>query len=563
MKVFFRFIGALAFAGSASSFACAAPSNDDWSGRTVITELPFAQSLPDVGAATSDGTDPEIFCWSSSAGAANRGENSVWYGFTTGAADEYVDLDAAGYDTILAVYEGAPNTFVGVRAGCNDDGAGRESGSVLRGLRLRAHTAYSILVASRVREAADAALAFSMSRSIVYRVTKTEDSADGRCDTDCSLREAVLQSNERPGAVLVPAGRYPVRGGLDFGIRNAGGENVYGAGMDETVVDGLGEGRVATYPFQAGSLRVLTHGLHDLTLTNGATTENGGAVYGDEAYFVFDRVALRDSSAQSGGAAYIQYGATSFYESLVSGNRARGNGGGLSLLKHRFEALGSTFARNESQAPSSRLGGGGVYADGFRFLRLINTTISGNRAMADAGGLLLRNSAVVEMNNVSIVGNTFGESDPQSRAGGLLIEDSVDVRIHNSVLSGNHAFDDAADSSDCESVSESSPPLALSTSYVFVQAPGSCAFPSSGDQIGLDAQLLPLGLYDSRLPVHVPAPGSPLIDAGDPGDGCAGSDARGVERPQDGDGDGVARCDIGAIEWTPSANVIFADGFEG
>jgi len=48
--------------------------------------------------------------------------------------------------------------------------------------------------------------------------------------------------------------------------------------------------------------------------------------------------------------------------------------------------------------------------------------------------------------------------------------------------------------------------------------------------------------------------GSPAIDAGNPappgsgGAACEARDQGGVDRPQDGDGDGVATCDIGAFE---------------
>jgi hypothetical protein len=43
---------------------------------------------------------------------------------------------------------------------------------------------------------------------------------------------------------------------------------------------------------------------------------------------------------------------------------------------------------------------------------------------------------------------------------------------------------------------------------------------------------------------------SPVIDAGDNA-ACPAVDQRGVARPIDGDGDGIAVCDIGAVEYEP------------
>ncbi len=48
---------------------------------------------------------------------------------------------------------------------------------------------------------------------------------------------------------------------------------------------------------------------------------------------------------------------------------------------------------------------------------------------------------------------------------------------------------------------------------------------------------------------HALLPSSPAIDAGI-GD-CIAKDQRGVTRPQDGNGDGVAVCDLGAYELVP------------
>lgn len=61
-------------------------------------------------------------------------------------------------------------------------------------------------------------------------------------------------------------------------------------------------------------------------------------------------------------------------------------------------------------------------------------------------------------------------------------------------------------------------------------------------------------------PTMHPLYGSPAIDSGDPG-GCIGLDARYIARPLDGDADGNARCDIGAVEST-IIDAVFSNGFE-
>src|SRR6185369_3457824 len=74
-----------------------------------------------------------------------------------------------------------------------------------------------------------------------------------------------------------------------------------------------------------------------------------------------------------------------------------------------------------------------------------------------------------------------------------------------------------------------------------------CAFPSAaGDRVGssaspIDARLGRLQNNGGPTRSYALLPGSPAIDSGDPAS-CAGSDQRGVARPQG------AACDIGAYE---------------
>jgi hypothetical protein len=88
----------------------------------------------------------------------------------------------------------------------------------------------------------------------------------------------------------------------------------------------------------------------------------------------------------------------------------------------------------------------------------------------------------------------------------------------------------------------------------------SCGLGASGDKKGVaDAKLGPFG---GGPPSFYPLlSGSPAIDAAD-NTGCPSTDERGASRPQDGNGTGVAVCDIGAYEASgiPQATTLRTGG---
>jgi len=82
-------------------------------------------------------------------------------------------------------------------------------------------------------------------------------------------------------------------------------------------------------------------------------------------------------------------------------------------------------------------------------------------------------------------------------------------------------------------------------------ADDSCGLGEIGDLESVDALLAPLGDHGGPTDTHLPLPGSPWIDGGDPVSCISATDQCGSLRPLDGDGDGTAACDIGAVEVLP------------
>jgi bacillopeptidase F len=127
---------------------------------------------------------------------------------------------------------------------------------------------------------------------------------------------------------------------------------------------------------------------------------------------------------------------------------------------------------------------------------------------------------------------------------------STPITLTNTILAGN-------------TVTEIKSPYAGGTT---VTDPSDCSGPVSGgyslirttagagDITGVDPRLSTLQGNGGWTMTREPQPGSPVVDAANPaaagsgGTACNGTDQRGLPRSDDGNLDGVQRCDIGAVE---------------
>jgi CSLREA domain-containing protein len=105
-----------------------------------------------------------------------------------------------------------------------------------------------------------------------WDVTKQDDTDDGACDADCSLREAIKDANDHSGhdIINIPAGTYVLDLTGSGDDTNATGDlditddvTINGAGEETTIIDGNGTDRVL-HVFSSATVVV-----NDVTIRNG------------------------------------------------------------------------------------------------------------------------------------------------------------------------------------------------------------------------------------------------------------------------------------------------------
>jgi CSLREA domain-containing protein len=180
------------------------------------------------------------------------------------------------------------------------------------------------------------------------------------------------------------------------------------------------------------------------------------------------------------------------------------------------------------------LDGGGLANVDSGSATLTNVTISGNLASRDGGGIANSSkNGSLSLLNVTVSTNSSGSQ-------GHGIQNLGSGNLENTIVANGDVVN--GDPANCSGKGFTS------LGHNIDDSPSSICLlsPATGD-LSVDPKLGPLRDNGGFTLTQALLPGSPAIDAGDDM-GCPATDQRGQSRPQDGNGDGTAICDVGAYE---------------
>ena len=365
---------------------------------------------------------------------------------------------------------------------------------------------------------------------------------------------------------------YEAKGTLTVTNSNFSG-NIAGTGGDGgAIFNGSGSLSVSDSAFNNNSA---VNGGGAIAATSGTTIINssfsgnsaplGGAIENTSANLTVGNSVFNNNSASFGGGAIAAFGSTNIFNSTFSNNKAPGAQafGGAVYFQSTSGAL--TITESTLFNNSSAFDGGAVYIlDGLVTLR--NLTISGNSARNNGGGIFITETiqtpTTANLNNVTITINLADSDNDGIGDGGGIFRVGGTAQVQNSIIAGNY---DTPGNSGGGSINPDCSGAFSSQGHNLIGRNDGCSGYTNGansDKVGSGASLInpllaALANNGGTTQTHALIPGSPAIDAGNPlppgggGFNCAGTDQRGVIRPQG------AACDIGAVEYRVGDITVF------
>jgi CSLREA domain-containing protein len=380
--------------------------------------------------------------------------------------------------------------------------------------------------------------------------------ADEHVPGHCTLREAILAANTHAtpddtgcaagsdggNTIEIPPSLSPIElSGAALDVADAGGTTTIRSAVSGTPVtvrrvSGSGSVFNASQPVR----------FEDLSISGGHADMTGGGISAGATTVTLTRCRVSDNwSSYFGGGILVSDASTlTLIDSTVSDNATGplGLGGGIAADDASTIVLvGSTVAGNSSSD------GGGLFV-WKGHLSLTNSTVSGNTAISDGGGIGTYRIDTLELVHATITANAA------QRGAGLRLyhrSESMTLLAESSLLSGNTG------SPDVELLGDAEGTLGGSNNLIG-QIGEHLSYPS--DTLRCDPQLAPLADNGGPTRTHALPAASCAVDAG----GMqlwAEYDQRGPGHPR---WKGTA-VDIGAYEFDPDDvgdDRIFADGFD-
>lgn len=377
-------------------------------------------------------------------------------------------------------------------------------------------------------------------------VTTLEDELNS--DNDCSLREAITAANDNTPVDDCGMGDAVITDTITFDVAStitvisqlsvtAGGPLVIDGSEVITVSGG---GMTGVFWVEAGSILAIQH----LTVTDGYLhIENGAGLYNEGKLTVTNSTFLNNNVIGGIGGGIYNGDTLMVINSTLSGNN--GDFGGGMYNRGTLSVTNSTLSGNSA-------GYGGALSN-YGTLTVVNSTLSGNNS-SDYGGAI-DNGGTLTVTNSTLSGNSTSFGGGIYNEGGSYYGIST---VTNSTLSGNSAIYGGAISNwsvltATNTIIANSPSGGNCEGAIIdgghnISSDASCSIdPANGSMPNTDPLLGPLQDNGGPTWTHALLPASPASDAGD-NTKCPPTDQRGVLRPQDGNGDGLAICDIGSFE---------------
>jgi CSLREA domain-containing protein/uncharacterized repeat protein (TIGR01451 family) len=384
-------------------------------------------------------------------------------------------------------------------------------------------------------------------------VTKVADTNDSVCDADCSLREAIAAAASGDTITFTSglAGQTITLGSelkitknltidassLSVNVIISGNKAVRvfnidpGVTMDMgylDIVDGFDDMEGGGSIYNAGTLTV-----HDSTLTGGSAIvfmSGGGAIYNSSSGALTVRYSVFTHNSGTNGGAIYNGGTATIQTTTISDNFGTFGGG--------IRNSGDMLLENSTISYNMAIDGGGIsHFDAFYgTLTVRNSTIFGNSAESNGGGISILSSTVI-LQNDTIAGNSADHGSGINNEGNLSFENTIVADNIANIPTGGDCYNNP----DFGTIVKNNSNLV---------GDGTC---NTGgvDFLSGDPRLTTLADNGGSTWTQALMPDSPAIDTGDNAT-CPATDQREFTRPDDIGG----VCDIGAYEAGPLSLVM-------